>query len=623
MATSNVSVSGAVSGIDTASLIDQLMQVEGQSQTALKTKQTTAQTAADAYTALIAQLSTFQSAAATVSKTSSWQGSTATSSSTAVTATAKGNAQGTLTFDVTAVAKAHTLISASSVASTGTVVASGGSLTVTNADGSTKGMINVGNGSLSDVVAGINGSDLGLRAAAVQTSPGNYRLQVTSSTAGVSSQFGLTGLTGFTGGTNGTNVLAQAQDAKLTIGDPLTTGYTVSSSNNTFADLVPGLSFTVSKVESGVTVNSALDGTAVATNIQAMVDAANKALSAISTQTAYDTTKKTGAALYGENGLKSLSQSILSAVSGAGAAGVSVTKDGTLSFDQAAFLKSFKADPTATAAAFGAKSSFTPNTGVLGKAALLASQTGTRSGTYAVNVTQAAAKERWTAAPNQASMVGKTVVVTQGSLTASYTMGAGDTLADAASAINTKAAAAGIKASAVVNSGGKIEFTASDAGTAEAFSVTYDGAAGSKDQAGLDVAGTIDGKAATGNGNILSAKDKTSGAFGLAISADFSAADVSASGGAVGSISYTPGVAQKLSSLISDATGTDGSVTKAKQSRLDAVKDFQDQIDAWDLRLEQRRESLTKQFTAMETAISNLKSQSSSITSLLSSSSSS
>ena len=40
------------------------------------------------------------------------------------------------------------------------------------------------------------------------------------------------------------------------------------------------------------------------------------------------------------------------------------------------------------------------------------------------------------------------------------------------------------------------------------------------------------------------------------------------------------------------------------------LKDYQDRIDAWDLRLAKRKETLTRQFTAMETALSSLKNQS-------------
>jgi flagellar hook-associated protein 2 len=424
-------------------------------------------------------------------------------------------------------------------------------------------------------------------------------------------------------------VLTQGKDAELTIGDPLTTGYTVTSSSNTFSDLIPGVSFTVSKEETGVTIDSSIDGSSIATSIGSLVDAANSVLKSIDTQTAYDFTAKSGAALHGENGLKSLQQSILSAVSGSAAPGVQLTRDGTVTFDKDAFVTAFRADPTAVAGSFGARSSFTPNTGVLGKASLLAVQTSTRAGTYSLAVSVAAAKERWSVTPASgdvdgtgAFVSGHTFVVTQGSLTSTYTVGAGETLADAVAAINNRAAAAGIGVTASISSG-VIVFGATNPGSAGAFSVTYDGAAGTKQQAGRDVVGTIDGKTATGIGSALTLSDTTSNANGLSITADFSDADVSGSSGAVGTITYSPGLAQKLSSLISDATGADGSITRAQTSRLDAVKDFQDQIDAWDLRLEQRRDSLTRQFTAMETAIAALKSQSSSITNLLASSSTS
>ena len=78
---SNVSISGAISGIDTASLVNQLMTVESQGQTAIKAKQTAAQKAADAYTGLISSLKTLANQSATLAKTSTWQGSSATSSS--------------------------------------------------------------------------------------------------------------------------------------------------------------------------------------------------------------------------------------------------------------------------------------------------------------------------------------------------------------------------------------------------------------------------------------------------------------------------------------------------------------------------------------------------------------
>ena len=48
-----------------------------------------------------------------------------------------------------------------------------------------------------------------------------------------------------------------------------------------------------------------------------------------------------------------------------------------------------------------------------------------------------------------------------------------------------------------------------------------------------------------------------------------------------------------------------------------AVKSLQEQIDGWDRRLATYRALLSRQFTAMETAIATLKSQTSSIASLV------
>jgi flagellar capping protein FliD len=72
------------------------------------------------------------------------------------------------------------------------------------------------------------------------------------------------------------------------------------------------------------------------------------------------------------------------------------------------------------------------------------------------------------------------------------------------------------------------------------------------------------------------------------------------------------GISQRLQALAKRATdSTTGSLTLLAEGRDELADDFQDRIDSWDLRLELRRETLTRQFTAMETALSSLKSQSS------------
>jgi flagellar hook-associated protein 2 len=81
---------------------------------------------------------------------------------------------------------------------------------------------------------------------------------------------------------------------------------------------------------------------------------------------------------------------------------------------------------------------------------------------------------------------------------------------------------------------------------------------------------------------------------------------------AAGTIPAVEGVSQRMQAVAKAATdATTGSLTSLAQGKDALVKDFQERIDDWDVRLAARRETLTRQFTAMETALSSLKQQSS------------
>jgi flagellar hook-associated protein 2 len=413
------------------------------------------------------------------------------------------------------------------------------------------------------------------------------------------------------------DILAQGGDAKITVGSDPATAYQVSSSTNTFSGILPGLSFTVSKLESAVALNASVDGTAVANQVSKLVDAVNAVLSQIASATAYDAGSKSGGALVGDSTARSLQQRLLALVSGSVAPGVSVTRDGTVAFDSTAFNTAFKADPAKVKVAFGATTSFVPAPGVNGTVAFSSSRSQTQAGDYAVSVSQLATREQWTL-PAGGFTAGKVVTIGRGSSTASYTIQAGDDADAVALALNTAAANAGLGVSAVGNGGGGITLTAAAAGSAQAFTTTLGGVAGTRVVAGKDVAGTIDGQSASGIGAVLSLTTGTGGAQYLALdTSGLTPADLAASGGDVGSVSYEPGLAQQLASLVDTETksGT-GLITTAKQGRLDQVKRLQDQIDAWDQRLTDYRDQLTRQFTAMETALATLKSQTSALSGL-------
>jgi flagellar hook-associated protein 2 len=71
-------------------------------------------------------------------------------------------------------------------------------------------------------------------------------------------------------------------------------------------------------------------------------------------------------------------------------------------------------------------------------------------------------------------------------------------------------------------------------------------------------------------------------------------------------------LAQRLAKVATDATApTTGLITSAIDGHNTTIRGLNDRITAWDSRLEVRREAIQRQFTAMETALGKLRSQSS------------
>jgi flagellar hook-associated protein 2 len=124
--------------------------------------------------------------------------------------------------------------------------------------------------------------------------------------------------------------------------------------------------------------------------------------------------------------------------------------------------------------------------------------------------------------------------------------------------------------------------------------------------AGLDVAGTINGVAATGTGQVLMAPatDRTLGGLALTVTAT--------AAGAYGTFAYAPGAAQRLNMVATGATDfASGSITNAVNSENSLIKDLTEQISDWDQRLQQKQDMLQTQFANLETALGQLKDQSS------------
>ena len=618
---SSITIGGIVSGLDTTSIIDKLVAVEGNSKTLLANQQTAQKSVVSAYGSLLSSVGSLVSQVGKLANTSSWTTTSATSSSPSVTATATGKTASSLTFDVTDRAAAHTLISAGTVNSTGAGVASSGTLTLTRTSTGATTSIDVGNGTLAEVVAGINGAGAGLSAVAVQTSPGAYRLQVSASSTGAASQFSLAGLDGF----SSMNVLTSGADAAITVGSG-PNAYQVTSASNTFGNVAGGISFTVAKRESAVTVSSSVDPSSVSDQISSIVTNVNNLLGSIASNTAWDSTTKTGGALLGSTTARSLQQGILGVVAGGNAPGLSVTSGGQLSFDKDAFAAAFRSDPVGVSAAYGRSSTFQPATGTGASAGVTYAVSGTAAGSYGVHVSATPKAEQWQVIQPGTGIVGRLITMARGSSSVSYTVQTGETVATAAANLNTKLAQAGFGASAAVDAGGHLTLTATAPGSAGAFTATIDGG-GTASQlvAGRDIAGNIDGEPATGTGSTLSLPvTAASPAAGLSVQVSASDADLTSSSGDIGTITYQPGVAQQLQSLFEQMSdSTTGQLTQAQGQASDQVRSLQTQIDNWTTRLDSYRSMLSTKFTAMESALSSLKSQSTALSQFFGSASSS
>lgn len=608
---SSITIDGIVSGLDTKSIIDKLVAVQGNQQTLLKNRQSSQNEAVSAYSSMLSNIGSMVTQMKSLASTSAWSTTSATSSSPSVTATATGGIANSLTFTVDKVAAGQSLISNGSVNSTGATVAASGSISLVKNGATTN--INVGTGTLGEVVSAINGANAGITASAVQTSPGTYRLQVSSTSTGAASAFTLGGLSGFSGSGAAMTEMVAGADAEISVGGPA--GYKVTSPTNTFSNVAEGLAFTVSKADPAtpITVTSAVDTTKVTDQISGVVTNINNLLSAIQTNTAWDPGSKKGGPLLGDSTVRALQQQILNTVAGMNAPGLSVTSGGQVQFDKAVFDTAYKADPVGTKAAWGATSSFSPNSGVSASANYTNATAATEAGKYDINVTSTAKTEQWQVIPPGTGVVGRTVALMRGATEVKFDWDATKTDAQNAEALNTKLAQTNMGITAAMD-GANLVLKAANPGSAGSFTASVNGVNGTRDVQGADIAGTIGGVAATGIGNILTVPaDADSGAKGLSVQINTNTT------GALGEIEYKPGLAQSMGQLFTQMSDSqNGTLVQSQTTAKNQVRDLQTQIDAWTDKLEAYRSTISAKFTAMETSLSALKAQQTSLASFFS-----
>ena len=520
-----------------------------------------------------------------------------------------------------------TLLGSSSQANVASSLISAGSITANE--------VSTGSGSLSDVVNAINGSGTGIVASAVQTSSGQYVLQMSSSTTGTNGDLSINP-TIFASSTLGNmKTVVAGQNAEIQIGG--TSGYSISSQSNTFTGLLPGLTVNVAQVSSSpVTITVGNDTSKIASSVSSLVNNANAVLADLQKYAGYNEATKKGGPLMGSATLQGLTNQILGAVASAvgtsdlgSAASIGITiSNGQISFDKTTFENAYNANPTQVQNLFTQGGTFSPSSSTYtGQVSLSYASNTTQAGTYAIDVSHSAtqASDSGAALSTGSVSAAETLTIAMGSSTATFSTSSGESLTSIASGLNSAFAAQGMGLTAQVVNGDQLQLISSNYGSATSFTVSttntssgttgLTGGASSATFAGTDVAGTINGVAATGTGQYLAAptSDPTLGGLSVMVTAPGITSATN-----LGSITYTPGLAQTLSNISHQyADPVSGSITQTVKGLQNQNINLNPQIVMYQQMLNQEQKLLMAKYATMEATLGSLKNQSSTLASQL------
>ncbi|HVC69105.1 MAG TPA: flagellar filament capping protein FliD [Acidimicrobiales bacterium] len=494
-----------------------------------------------------------------------------------------------------------------------------GSVTATN--------ISTGNGSLSDIVANINSADLGITASAVQTGSNQFLFQLSSSTTGTDSALSVDP-SAFAGSSLGTmNVASVGKNAIVLVGG--TGGFAFQSQTDTVSGLLPGLTINlVAASANPVTVNVAPDAGAMTSAVKNLVADANAVLNDIQTNAGYNAQTKTAGPLMGSAVLQTITnevQAIIASVSGSSTLGNALNigislASGQVQFNQSTFAAAFAKNPSQVAAMFTQDGTFSPSApSYTGEVSLSFAGNSTKAGSYDVQISQSAAQATDTGAVLAGGTVSaaEQLTVSMGSNSAQYSTTAGESLTSVAAGLNAAFAAAGMSVSAqLVNGGQQLVLTSDDYGSKSSFTVTStNSGAGTTGLtgtfAGLDVAGTINGVAATGVGQFLSAPLSDPTLAGISV--QVTTPNISSLTD-LGSLHYLPGIAQSLTSLAGAMSDpTQGEITRTIKNLQDQSTGLNSQIAFYANIVAQEQQMLLGQFAKLEQTLGTLKNQSSAL----------
>ncbi|MGE4407633.1 flagellar filament capping protein FliD [Pseudomonas sp.] len=219
-----------------------------------------------------------------------------------------------------------------------------------------------GYATLDEAAKAINAAELGVQATLVRSN-GEVSLVLTSAESGVANAFSLA-LSG--NASASTTTLSEAADARIRMGGSYGAGgIELTSSSNTFANVIDGVSLSVSKLHSAgdapLTLTIGQDQGATKAKAQSFVDAFNALMTSFDALTASGTESSARGALAGDTSVRSI-ESRLNALLRTDFGGtnlinfgISAGRNGKLTIDSARFEAAVANDPQGFEALFTGK----------------------------------------------------------------------------------------------------------------------------------------------------------------------------------------------------------------------------------------------------------------------------
>jgi len=640
----SISSLGIGSGVLTSDLVDRLVEAERaptENRLTRKTEQTEA--LLSAYGKLRSAVTEIRLPMRQLSAPDNLTAFSASSSNEniAVSVDSAKASRGSYSVEVTSLASAQALASRDVFADRDATSVGQGTLTLNVGDKTTNLTIDNSNDTLQGLANAINDSDAGVSAGVIDTGNG-FQLVLSADETGTANAVSIS-VSGDTVGTDSDNqglsrfAFNSGMDAGAGLEETIAAtdavmsinGVEVTRSTNSFENVIDGLTFDISETGSS-TIRVEQDFGAVADRVQGFVDKFNGLQSTIDSLAGFNAEAGVGSLLTGDStvrGIQNQLRQVLTRVvpglenaSVRSLADVGITTNfetGGLEFDRAKFEEQLKNNPDDVTALFAEQGRATDS-----QVEFVRSGLNTQPGTYDINITQAA---------TQGSLLGASAVPASVDITAAndeltfqvngetsvsiqltqQTYNSPQALADeiqaqlnASNALN----ASGSSVQVGIDDGGELTFTSSKFGSDSNISITAleDGSAFglsvATGTAGNDVAGTIGGRAAEGDGQVLFLGNDAGGASGLQVRV------LGDQTGSRGSITFVEGVAERTVDLVSSFVGADGAI----ESRTQSLNRDLEQIQENQVRLEERiaayRERLVSQFTAADSVISQLNS---------------